>query len=163
MAFSALLWWAGHVSRMEDHCLPKIVMFGELSTSHRERGAPKKRVKDSRKKSLTTCNIDHRQWSDLAANRVAWCHTIHQAAAQFKVDRKNSLKDKRQRRKARATSTTTPDISFPCSHCSQPQATSLQSTWTWTNFLNLCLRSHDDDEFNNCTVTFNNLRFKFVS
>ena len=52
--------WAGHVSRMEDHCLPKIVMFGELSTGHPERGAPKKRFKDSLKKLLTTCNIDHR-------------------------------------------------------------------------------------------------------
>ncbi|XP_068724054.1 uncharacterized protein [Montipora capricornis] len=81
--------WAGHVSRMEDHCLPKIVMCGEL------RGAPKKRFKDSLKKSLTACNIDHRQWSDLAADRVTWRHTIHQAASQFDVDRKNSLKDKR--------------------------------------------------------------------
>ena len=112
--------WAGHVSRMEDHRLPKIVMFGELASGHRERGAPKKRFKDSLKKSLTACNIDHRQWSDLAADRVAWRHTIHQAAAEFELDRKNSLKDKRKRRKARAASTTTPNISFPCSHCSRP-------------------------------------------
>ena len=104
---------------MEGHRLPKIAMFGELSTGHRERRAPKKRFKDSLKKSLTTCNIDHRQWSDLAADRVAWHHTIHQAAAQFEVDKKNSLKDKRQRRKSCAASTTTPDISLPCSHCSR--------------------------------------------
>ena len=112
--------WAGHVSRMEDHRLPKIVLYGELSTGHRERGAPKKRFKDSLKRSLTTCNIDHKQWSDLAADRVAWRHTIHQAAAQFEADRRNSLKDKRQRRKAPAASTTTPDITFPCRHCSRP-------------------------------------------
>ena len=103
-----------------NHRLPKIVLFGELSSGHRERGAPKKRFKNSLKKSLTAYNIDHRQWSDLAADRVAWRHTIHQAAAQFEVDRKNSLKDKRQRRKARTASTTTPNISFPCSHCSRP-------------------------------------------
>ena len=113
--------WAGHVSRMEDHRLPKIVMFGELSTGYRKRGAPRKRFKDSLKKSLTTYNIDHRQWSVLAADRVAWRHIIHQATAQFEVDRKNSLKDKGQRWKARAASTTTPDISFPCSHCSRPR------------------------------------------
>ena len=112
--------WAGHVSRMEDHRLPTIVMFGELSSGHRERGAPKKRFKDTLNKSLTACNIDHRQWSDLAADRVAWRQTIHQAAGQFEVDRKNSLKEKRQRMKARAASTTTPNISFPCSHCSRP-------------------------------------------
>ena len=112
--------WAGHVSRLEDHRLPKIIMFGELSSGHRDRGAPKKRFKDNLKKSLTACNIDHRQWSNLAADRVAWRHTIHQAAAQSELDRKNSLKEKRQRRKARAASTTTPNFSFPCSHCSRP-------------------------------------------
>ena len=112
--------WAGHVSRMEDHHLPKIVMFGELSSGHRERGAPKKRFKDSLKKSLTACNIDHRQWSDLAADRVAWRYTILQAAAQFEVDRKNSFKEKRQRRRACAASTITPNISFLRSHCSRP-------------------------------------------
>ena len=69
--------WAGHVSRLEDHCFPKIIMFGELSSGHRDRGAPKKRFKDNLKKSLTACNIDHRQWSNLAADRVAWRHTIH--------------------------------------------------------------------------------------
>ena len=94
------LQWAGHVSRMEDHRLPKMVMFGELSTAHRERGAPKKRFKNSLKKSLSTCNIDHKQWSDLAADRVAWHHTIHQAVAQFEMDRRNLLKDRKQRRRA---------------------------------------------------------------
>lgn len=87
--------WAGHVSRMEDHCLPKIVMFSELSTGHRERGAPKKRFKDSLKKSLSTCNIDHKQWSDLAADRNTWRHTIHHATAPFEEDRRAALKDKR--------------------------------------------------------------------
>ena len=105
--------WAGHVSRLEDHRLPKIVLFGELSSGHRDRGAPTKRFKDNLKKSLTACNIDHGQWSNLAADHVPWRHTIHQAAAQFKVDRKNSLKDKRQRRKTCAASTTTPNIFFP--------------------------------------------------
>ncbi|KAK2563730.1 hypothetical protein P5673_012716 [Acropora cervicornis] len=108
------------ILKLEDHRLPKIVVFGELSSGHRDRGAPKKRYKDNLKKSLIACNIDHRQWSNLAADRVAWRHIIHQAAAQFELDRKNSLKDKRQRRKACAASTTTPNISFPCSHCSRP-------------------------------------------
>ena len=112
--------WAGHVSRLEDHRLPNIVTFGELSSGHRDRGAPKKRFKDNLKKSLTACNIDHRQWSNLAADHVAWRQKTHQAAAQFQLDRKNSLKDKRQRRKACAASTTTPNFSFPCSHWSRP-------------------------------------------
>ena len=40
MLMKTQLRWAGHVSRMEDHRLPKIVLYGELSTGHRDRGAP---------------------------------------------------------------------------------------------------------------------------
>ena len=58
-------------ARMEDHRIPKIVMYRELSTGHRERGAPMKRFKDGLKKTLTSLNIDHKQWCDLAADRVA--------------------------------------------------------------------------------------------
>ena len=41
----AQLCWAGHISRMEDHRLPKIVLYGELSTEHHNRKAPKKRFR----------------------------------------------------------------------------------------------------------------------
>jgi len=58
MLLKAQLYWAGHVSRMEDHCLPKITLYGELSSGHRHRGAPKKRYKDSLRKSLGICHID---------------------------------------------------------------------------------------------------------
>ena len=51
MLLKVQLHWAGHVSRMEDHRLPKITLFGELSVGHRDRGAPKKRFKDSLKKT----------------------------------------------------------------------------------------------------------------
>ena len=70
MLLKSQLRWAGNVSRMEDHRLPKITMYGELSTGHRDRGAPKKRYKDCLKKSLSACHIDHRQWSTLAADRT---------------------------------------------------------------------------------------------
>jgi len=43
MLLKAQLRWAGHVSRMEDHRLPKITLHGEFSSGHRDRGAPKKR------------------------------------------------------------------------------------------------------------------------
>ena len=51
----------------------------------------------------------------------------------------------------------------------QPQATSLQSTSTWTNFLNLCLRSQAMMMMSlitvllHSTLAVNNLGFKFVS
>ena len=110
--------WAGHVSRMEDHRLPKAALYGELSTGHRDRGAPKKRFKDCLKKSLNVCHIDCQQWSDMAAGRDAWRHTVHKAVSQFEENRRDSLKDKRQRRKAQAASTTkNPDLTYMCRHC----------------------------------------------
>ena len=109
--------WAGHVSRMEDYRLPKITMYGELSTGYRERGAPKKRYKDSLKKSLGACHIDTNNWSTLAADRGAWRHTIHQATTTYETSRRDILKDKRQRRKNREPSDSNSDQNFQCSRC----------------------------------------------
>ena len=51
------------------HRLPKIALYGELSTGYCDRGVPKKRFKDSLKKTLGTCHIDHQQWSTLLTVR----------------------------------------------------------------------------------------------
>ena len=58
-------------------------MYGQLSTGYHDRGAPKKRFKDSLKKTLSTCNIDHHQRSTLAADRQAWRRTDHQVVSTF--------------------------------------------------------------------------------
>ena len=41
MLVKTLLRWAGYVSRMEEHRLTKIVLYGELSIGHRGRGTLK--------------------------------------------------------------------------------------------------------------------------
>ncbi len=118
MLLKSQLRWAGHVSRMDDHRLPKIALYGELSTGHRDRGAPKKRYKDCLKKSLGNCHIDHHQWPTLAADRVAWRSTIQQAVSSFEDTRRAILKDRRLRRKNRkATPTINPNQTFNCSRC----------------------------------------------
>ena len=72
MLLKIQLRWAGHVSRMEDHRLLKIILYGKLSSGLRNRGAPKKRYKDNRKKSLGACNISHLEWTTLAEDRGTW-------------------------------------------------------------------------------------------
>ena len=94
---------AGHVYRMEDHRLPKVILYGELSTGHRDKGAPRKRYNDTLKRSLVTCNIDYRQWTIQAANRTNWRHTVYQATTSFEVKRRANMKDKRRKRKKTGT------------------------------------------------------------
>lgn len=117
MLLKTQLRWAGHVSRMKDHRLPKIVLYGELSTGNRHRGAPKKRFKDSLKKSLQACHINQHQWSDLAADREAWRRVVHQSVSSFEKNRKAALVEKRSRRKNHVVTAPTPDSSFLCSRC----------------------------------------------
>ena len=102
--------WAGHVSRMEVHRLPKIVLYGKLSTGHRDRGAPKKRFKDLLKKSLSACHIDHRQWSALAADREVWRHAVHQSVSSIENNHRAALEEKRSRGKNRIVSAPTLDL-----------------------------------------------------
>ncbi len=39
--------WAGHILRMNDQCLPKVLLYGELAQGKRRVGRPKLRYKDS--------------------------------------------------------------------------------------------------------------------
>ncbi|RVE61997.1 hypothetical protein OJAV_G00176660 [Oryzias javanicus] len=117
MLLKTQLRWAGHVYRMEDTRLPKVTMYGELASGHRDRGAPKKRYKDRLKWNLNACHIDDRRWSTLAADRNAWHSTIHTAVSSFEGSRIANLKDKRHRRKNRNTTAPNPDQTFPCSRC----------------------------------------------
>jgi len=121
MLLKAQLRCAGHVSRMEDHRLPKITLYGELSSGHRDRGSPKKRYKDSLRKSLGVCHIDCSQWFALAADGAAWRYTVHQAVSSFEASRKEDLREKRRKRKIRAASAATSESgqTFDCSHCSR--------------------------------------------
>ena len=131
------------------HYLPQITLYGEHSTGYCDRGAPKKRFKDSLKRTLGTCHIDHHKWSTLAADHQAWCHTIHQVVSIFENSHRANLKEKHRRRRIQGASTAIPNQTFNCSQLwpdlpvshwpSQPSAC-LQSTWT-ASFINLHLRS----------------------
>ena len=70
--------WAGHVSRMGEDRLPKIAMYGELSSGYHNRGAPKKQYKDLLKRTLCVGNISHFEWSTHAKDRGTWRNTIHE-------------------------------------------------------------------------------------
>ena len=119
MVMKIRLRWAGHVSRMGKDRLPKIAMYGELSSGYRNRGAPKKRYKDLLKRTLCVGNISHLEWSTHAKDRDTWRNTIHEAASVFENERRNSITEKRLRRKNRAAATETLNATFTCSRCNR--------------------------------------------
>ena len=61
--------WAGHVTRMEEVCMPKAVFFSELQLGKRDRGAPRKRYKDQLKRQLAQAGISHQSWQQEASDR----------------------------------------------------------------------------------------------
>ena len=75
--------------------MPMIALYGEVSTGHRERGAPNSRYKHSLTNFIRACHVDHLCWSDMAANRDAWRHLILKAIDEFEENRLGAKKDKR--------------------------------------------------------------------
>ena len=72
MLLKSWLCWAGHVSWIGNHHLPRITQCRKLSAGHCDKGVPKKQSKDCLKKTFGACNIDHYKLSTLAENCDAW-------------------------------------------------------------------------------------------
>ena len=58
--------WAGHITGMEEARMSKTVFFSELQKGKRDRGAPRKRYKDHRKRQLAQVGISHQLWQQEA-------------------------------------------------------------------------------------------------
>ena len=83
---------------MEDHCLPKTVRCGVLSSGYHNIKAPKKQYNDYLKKFLTACHVDHHQWSTLGLETH---HPCTRLSPPPKIPAGTNLVDKRTRRKNR--------------------------------------------------------------
>ena len=107
--------WSGHVIRMEDSRIPKQLLFSELHSGKRSRGAPKKRFKDTLKASLKCFDVDPENWELQAQQRDSWRSTITNSALSYEAKRILQAESKRQERKSRianANTTTTANSSF---------------------------------------------------
>ena len=119
--------------------------YGELSIGYCNRGAAKKRFKDSLKKTVGTCHIDHHYWSTLAADFQACRLTVHQFVSPLRTPAGSTSGRNATGGKIQGASAALQDQTFNCRRCdrtclSRIGLVSHQSTWT-TYFINLRSRS----------------------
>jgi hypothetical protein len=113
LLIAAQLRWTGHVIRMEDDRLPKIIFFSELEEGTRSCGGQQKRYKDLLKANIKLCGIAPDDLEAMAMNRSKWRSRCKKGVLQFEKDRVSTLEEKRTLRKAGTSHTT----GFMCDIC----------------------------------------------
>ena len=112
--------WAGHVSRVNDYRLPKMVLYGELSTGHCDRGVLKRLHINSLNKCLNTCHID-------LASGILWVPTTAFGTTSstrlpplLRIIAKPIERKKSRKKKYWKASAVIPDVTFYYSLCGRP-------------------------------------------
>ena len=107
--------WAGHVIRIKDHRLQKILLYGELSPGKRSQWDQKKCFKDTLKVSMKYFGATPYCLEYLAQDRYKWHEIVKRGAKSCEERRKAVTELHRKHRKGTVTSATTATI--PCFHC----------------------------------------------
>ena len=110
--------WTGHVIRMEDHRIPKQLLFGELEQGHRRQGRPCKRFKDTVKAGLKWCGIPPTEPVATALDSQRWRTLSQSASSALEEERRHQAQSARERRHL-ATSIPATNANFQCSYCTR--------------------------------------------
>jgi hypothetical protein len=94
----AQLRWTGHVVRMEENRLPKILLYGELRSGRRSVGGQKLRYKDVIKRQLKNIESDVNTWERDAKDRDVWKGIVAQSVTRIEESRMEEYKRRRQSR-----------------------------------------------------------------
>jgi hypothetical protein len=116
MLMKSQLRWAGHVVRMPDHRMPKILLYSEIQSGKRSQGGQKKRFKDTLKSSLKSFNIETDTWESAAQDRASWRLHLRKGAVTSEASRQAAAVLQRQKRKASAHESQTA-ATISCPHC----------------------------------------------
>lgn len=109
--------WAGHLARMPDTRLPKILFYGELAEGKRLRGGQRKRYKDTLKTALKSLEINPDTWETAALNRPTWRRHIGQGASSYEQNRIAEARRKRELRKSSVNSVPSAPADHLCPIC----------------------------------------------
>ncbi|KAL8611278.1 hypothetical protein ACOMHN_013709 [Nucella lapillus] len=114
MILKTQLRWTGHVIRMDSDRILKQLLYGELCRRKRKQGRPLKRFKDCIKANVAHAGIAPRQLEECAQYRTGWRALTREATKTFENNRRVSITEACERRKAAAVAPKPPG-QFPCS------------------------------------------------
>ena len=108
--------WLGHTRRMNDGRIPKDILYGEMAAGSRATGRPLLRYKDACRRDFKEMDIVEDSWEEVAADRGAWRQAVYNGMASLEVKRARADIDRRQKRKAKASSIQPPSM-YKCEGC----------------------------------------------
>lgn len=110
--------WVGHVVRMEDSRIPKVLLYSQLQSGARNVGRPLLRYKDKLKYNLEATNIPIASFEQSSLNRIEWRSACHEGITKFERDRLHHLEELRLGTKARSLVPISPSVTlFKCPIC----------------------------------------------
>ena len=110
--------WLGHVRRMEDGCIPKDILYGELALGRRTTDRPHLRYKDVCIRDTKAVDIDTMSWEGLAADRTKWRSALKQHLETGEEKLMAAAADKRACRKE-GSSSIRPETTRRCDVCNK--------------------------------------------
>ena len=100
MLDKARLRWAGHLVRMDDSRIPKMLLYGKLRNGQSRKGNHLTYV-NKLKGTMRACKIDTTSFEVLAKNRSQWRAVCKAGAQTAENERMQKLTERRELRKAR--------------------------------------------------------------
>lgn len=110
--------WLGHVVRVEDDTLPKIMLFGQLQNYTRPMGRPLLRYKDKLKHNVDTLGLGVKKWEKTCLDRSEWRTAFYQSITKFEDQRLAKMVVNRRDRKGTPQDSSI-GSTFSCSLCSK--------------------------------------------
>ena len=116
--------WAEHLERMPDSRLPKEIIFSELASGKKPRGAPKRRYKDQLKVTLKKTEIDPAKLGDGSYRKKSLENEYSWKNSSFSEQQKAAWRDEESWEKSKNSKPSEPSYyfmrwlrpTFPCEH-----------------------------------------------